>query len=257
MIENTHRTITVRRSLLALLTCVYVVVWLGGVVQGWRDSSAMVGRSWLAAGFLTLAGLIVLVGTHTKRERLLLLAVACVGFAAEVGGVRFGIPFGSYRYTGALGPTLLGVPPVVAFAWMTLAAYVKQTIALFYLPRPLEILIAAVWLTGLDLLIDPLAANELSYWRWAVKGVFFGVPLTNFAGWLLVSLIFFGILRGKFERSLPARLIGVSLILFFTLLAFSFGNNVVALWGCALLFIDGSSSRLISSLNRFASRVGR
>lgn len=237
--EDAHENVAAtkaRRIALALLTCGYAVLWLGGVAQGWRGGGdALAGPGWLAAAFLTCAGLIVFVGTRARGERLALLAVALLGFTVEVLGVRYGVPFGAYSYTDALGPRLLGVPPAVAFAWMTLAAYVKQLVARFELAPRTEALVAAVWLTALDLLIDPLAANQLGYWHWKVKGAFYGVPLTNFVGWLIVSLLFFRILRKKFRPNLPARLTGVSIILFFTLLALSFNSIFVALSGCSLL----------------------
>jgi uncharacterized membrane protein len=227
-----------RRVALALLSCCYAVLWVGGVARGWRGDFDAAGQSWLAALFLTVAGVIVLVGTRKRGERLTLLSVAALGFAAEVLGVHWGVPFGSYGYTNALGPKLFGVPPAVAFAWMTLAAYVKQLVARLELAPLAETFVAAAWLTALDLLIDPLAANQLGYWRWDVKGNYYGVPVTNFAGWLIVSLLVFGILRKKFERSLPARLAGVSIVLFFTLLAVGFNSSLVALSGCALLLVD-------------------
>lgn len=222
--------------MLALLACAYAVLWLGGVTQGWRGGDASGSQGWLAGSFLTLAGLIVIVGARTGSERLALLAVALLGFTVEVLGVRLGVPFGSYSYTDALGPRLLGVPPSVAFAWMTLAAYVKQMIARFNFAPRTEMLVAALWLTALDLVIDPVA-NQLGYWRWEVEGAFYGIPLTNFAGWLIVSLVFFKILGKKFEPSLPQQLAGLSIILFFTLLALFTSSYFIALLGCLLIVV--------------------
>ena len=228
-----------RRVALASLSCGYAVLWVGGVARGWRGDFGAAGQGWLAALFLTLAGVIALVGARTRGERLSLLTVAALGFAAEVVGVHLGVPFGRYGYTEALGPKLFGVPPAVAFAWMTLAAYVKQSVARLGLAPLAETFVAAAWLTALDLLIDPLAVNQLGYWHWDVEGRYYGVPVTNFAGWMVVSLLFFGILRRRFERSLPARLTGASIVLFFTLLALGFHSRLVALLGCALLLVDG------------------
>src|SRR5881397_3065439 len=50
-----------------------------------------------------------------------LCAVGVVGFGAEVLGVHTGVPFGDYRYTGGLGPTLASVPLVIALAWLMMA----------------------------------------------------------------------------------------------------------------------------------------
>jgi uncharacterized membrane protein len=125
----------------------------------------------------------------------------------------------------------------MAVAWMTRAAYVKQMLARFKLAQWVETFVAAAWLTAFDLLIDPLASSQLGYRRWAERGPYFGVPLANFAGWFAVSLLAFGVLRKKFEAGQTASLTGLSIILFFTLLALAHGDALVALHGRALCLI--------------------
>jgi putative membrane protein len=232
-----------RRAALLFLSACYAVLWAGGVAQYWLKVGGGVNQSLAAALFLTLAGLLVLVGARSVRERLSLLAVALLGFASEVLGVHAGVPFGAYEYTDALGPRMFGVPVVMAFAWMTLAGYAKQMLARFRLAAWAEAVVAAAWLTAFDLLIDPLASSRLGYWRWADGGAYFGVPLVNFAGWFLVSLAAFTVLRKKFEAGQTACLTGLSIILFFTLLAPACGLPLVALPGCALCLVHSLVSR--------------
>ncbi len=231
-------------------------MWIGGVSQHWLTEAApQPDESWLAALFLTLAGLIVLVSTRVWSEQALLLGIALLGFFAEVAGVHFGFPFGDYRYTDALGPDLLGVPVVMTFAWMTLAAYVKQALLRLKLSAWVEVVIGALWMTAFDLLIDPLAANELGYWRWVEAGPYYGVPIINFVGWFVVSLLVFVILRRKFKPSRVTRLVGLSLILFFTLIALAYGKFGVALVGgglCIIHLVISVAHRLIIPKDRLA-----
>ncbi len=224
-----------QRAALFVVAAVYVVLWLGGVAQHWRAGGVRPAQNWLAALFLLLAGVLVLLSTRTTRELLWLACVALFGFAVEVIGVRFRLPFGAYHYTDVLTPQLFGVPLVMACAWMTLAAYVRQMLARFALATWIAALLAALWLTAIDLIIDPLAAQQLNYWRWAdTTGVYYGIPATNFAGWFATSLLAFLLFRQRCAANLWARLVGLSIILFFTLLASAHGLRAAALVGCGL-----------------------
>src|SRR4029453_17293749 len=50
-----------------------------------------------------------------------LLLVATTAIAFEAVGLATGVPYGSYTYSDALGPTLLGVPFLVPLAWLMMA----------------------------------------------------------------------------------------------------------------------------------------
>ncbi|MFI7445593.1 carotenoid biosynthesis protein [Nonomuraea indica] len=115
-------------------------------------------------------------------------AAVATGYAAEVIGVATGFPFGAYRYTGALWPEVGGVPVAVAVAWggMGLAAYgIGCAVAAAW---PVRLAAGALAMTAWDLFLDPQMIR-LGLWTWAEPGPYRGVPLTNFAGWLLVSLL--------------------------------------------------------------------
>src|SRR5262249_41115114 len=145
---------------------------------------------WAAPVFLTLAALIT-IATTAKANLAALLVVALAGFGAEALGVHYHVPFGEYVYTATLQPQLFGVPLVMMSAWMVLFAYVRQVTLDLLLPVWLEVFIAALWMTAIDLVIDPLAAGLLDYWRWVEKGSYYGVPVRNFLGWFVVSLPLF------------------------------------------------------------------
>jgi putative membrane protein len=116
-------------------------------------------------------------------------AAVLIGYAAEVAGVLTAFPFGAYRYSGVLWPQVTGVPVVVALAWggMGLAAY---AVAAVVVPAGgwARVGAGAGALTAWDLFLDPQMVR-LGMWTWAEDGFYRGIPLSNFAGWLLVSAL--------------------------------------------------------------------
>ena len=201
---------------------------------GARDVVIAVVVTTFAAASLTAAA--------NSRGPVACLALAGAGllaFAVEVAGLHTGLPFGRYAYTGALGVRLLGVPGVVGLAWLMFAwpsAVVAARIARAYPAR----VVAGAWsLTAWDLYLDPqlVAAGG---WRWRhpaphLPGVP-TVPLTNYGGWLLVSLAVSALLQLVVRAPRPGD--GVPLALFawtwlgsaLALAAF-LGLPWAALWG--------------------------
>lgn len=227
-----------RRILFALLSCAYVVLWVGGVGHYLFIGAVRPEQTALASVFLSLSGLLVLLTATTGRVALSLIVVAALGLGFELCGVRYGLPFGHYAYTGALQPTIYGVPLVMAFAWMTLVAYLKQSLGHLNVGAWGGALLAAVWMTTIDLLIDPLAANQLGYWRWVEAGRYYGIPASNFVGWFVCSLSVFALFRQRWPPNLWHRLTGVSIILFFAFIALSFHLYLPALIGFGLCAAD-------------------
>ncbi|HEX2489527.1 MAG TPA: carotenoid biosynthesis protein [Blastocatellia bacterium] len=225
-----------RKVILTALAGAYVTLWVGGVSAHVLQGGPPTDAQWAATVFLLLAGLIVLV-TASPANLGWLLAAAGVGFIAEYVGVSYGFLFGRYVYTGTLQPLLLGVPLVMACAWMILFAYVKQMLLPFKLSKLTEMTISGVWMVAIDLLIDPLAANRLGYWRWIETGAYYGVPARNFLGWFLVSFMIFGIVRQHPQSDLWARSVGLSVLLFFTIIALAYQLALAAGVGLVLSLV--------------------
>lgn len=240
-----------RRAALWTALAVFAVLWVGGVACAWLGvERADSGR--LASLFLLTAGLVVLLGEGTGRGALILACVAPLGFAFEAVGVRFGFPFGRYAYTEALRPQVLGVPVVMGPAWMVLVAFAGDAAVRLRLRGWKAYAFAAVLTTATDLVIDPLAANRLGYWRWEEAGSYYGVPLVNFAGWFLTALVACRVLGAR--ESFWAGFVGAAILLFFALLALAHTLTYVALVGLALCLARLLPARLI---RRAAPRRGR
>jgi putative membrane protein len=139
---------------------------------------------------------------HGVRGPAVLLAVAGGGgLLVEAVGVHTGVPFGPYAYTGDLGAEVLGVPVVVPLAWAMMAwpaLVVGRTLA-----RRLPVaVVGGAALAAWDLFLDPQMVDA-GHWTWAHPDpglpLVPGVPLTNYGGWLVVSVVMVGLL----DRLLP------------------------------------------------------
>jgi putative membrane protein len=131
---------------------------------------------------------------------------------------------------------VFGVPLVVGGAWMILIAWVRQL--------AIPVWAGAIVMTLFDLVIDPLAANTLGYWKWTTAGPYYGVPLSNFAGWFCVSFLILALPRGRPPRGLGVILTGCSILIFFALVGIAHHYVAPALNGlliCAAGYLRSRS----------------
>lgn len=124
---------------------------------------------------------------------------AAISWVYEQVGVATGLVFGTYHYTGYLGARLGDVPLLIPLAWfmMIYPSYVIANLALerrpFGTPPGAARLIrlaaaSAIVMTLWDLVIDPiLSGPSVRAWIWDGGGPYFGIPIHNYAGWLLTT----------------------------------------------------------------------
>lgn len=165
--------------------------------------------------------------TWSVRHALLLLGVSlAVSTIAELMGLGYGLVFGEiYFYHPDLQPRIAGVLPIVIpIAWFILSClpvmifrpWLRMPMApirltsesrrtgwapgrwlSWALPRAV---LCAVLLAGCDLYLEPLSVYSGS-WQWTGAGDYFGAPLSNLAGWVLVGLcIYLGFLSMPLPR---------------------------------------------------------
>ena len=120
-----------------------------------------------------------------------LIALSILGLAVEATGVATGFPYGEFYYGDLLGPKIAGIVPyILPLSWVPLVlgavAAAKPRGDEKPLRRVLWILMAAVLLVAIDGVLDP-GATRLGFWVWPEGGLYYGVPLSNYAGWLLSS----------------------------------------------------------------------
>jgi uncharacterized membrane protein len=116
-------------------------------------------------------------------------------------GTQTGLPFGRYGYTAALKPQIAHVPVIVPLAWFAMGLPAREAAHAALGSRstaPSRIVLGSAAMTAWDLFLDPQMVGE-GYWTWARRGVYRGIPLSNFIGWFLTGL---GIMA-LFEVVLP------------------------------------------------------
>jgi uncharacterized membrane protein len=147
---------------------------------------------------VVIAGLATCTGARTaQRWGVIRTAVAAgaVGTATwfvERVGTRTGLPFGEYDYTDQLQPQIDGVPAIVPFAWFAMSIPARETA--IALNRRWRIPLGAALLTGWDLFLDPQMVGE-GYWKWKRGGRYRNVPLSNYVGWFVTSVVIMVILE--------------------------------------------------------------
>ena len=158
-----------------------------------------------------------------------------VAFAAEYASTRVGVPFGLYHYTGdTRGHELFisNVPffdplsfPFLAYASFAVVRWVRGT-----RPGAALVVLSGLFMMLLDVVIDPLAVRGDRWFLgrvfyYAEPGVYWGVPLSNFAGWAVVGWaivgggVAVGVGRGAGED--PARGAGLGAALYGAVLLFN------------------------------------
>ena len=184
------------------------------LLLGWRFG----GPTCVVLG--ALAGLLHATGRLSARKALGMFAVGfSISLAAELTGTFTGYPFGPYSYTAQLGYRVLGLVPFnIPTSWFYML-YCSLAIC-GRLLRPAATAdgsatrsaqsrekwkwaaVAAFVLTAWDVSMDP-AMVRTTHWLWHLKpaaeqsafmrlftgDLFYGMPLTNWLGWLLVGTL--------------------------------------------------------------------
>lgn len=122
--------------------------------------------------------------SSSKNWKVLLGSLIFLGFFMEILSMNTGFPYGFFSYGEGMGPKVLGVPFTLAFAWPPLVLGAYYTMQRTSYP----VLGTMLLLVLIDLVLDPVAVL-LGHWEWSVDGFWYGVPLSNFVGWLLTGFI--------------------------------------------------------------------
>ena len=173
-----------------------------------------------------------------RRAALSILAVAAFAYVVETIGVVTGFPYGSFYYGDALGGRIFGLVPYllpVSYAPLVIGA-VAASWSSGNQHRALWILRSALLLTLMDGVLDPGAAS-LGFWVWPEGGAYYGVPLSNYAGWLLSGALAAALLlaAGRWRGAPPPGLLDSAVV------ALAFWIGVCVFSGLAFPALLGSA----------------
>ncbi|AUV82823.1 carotene biosynthesis protein [Salinigranum rubrum] len=229
----------------------------------------------LLPAFVSFNPLLILLGTLVMRSPLVvgvlplvdrkaalaLSALVAYSYGIEFLGVHTGVPYGEFYYGVDLGPTAFGVPlglpvffiPLVMNAYLLVSLLLGERAA----SRPLRLGSVVAAVLAMDLVLDP-GAVALGFWVYPDGGVYYGVPLSNYAGWVLSATVVVVALDIAFSRTaLLDRLTNtafmlddlVSFVLLWGAINAWFGNwvavVVAAAFGVGLVKTDRFDSRLL------------
>lgn len=143
------------------------------------------------------------------RGILIFLLASLTGFVFEYVGLNYGVIFGGEYIYSAEGIKIFTVPLNVTLYWgvFIYMGYSISNSFLYWLGKdkpakhkhngfllPLLILIDSLIVVIIDLFMDPLQVKAGS-WDWSGGGLYFGIPIGNFIGWILVVIITTGLFR--------------------------------------------------------------
>jgi putative membrane protein len=147
-----------------------------------------------------------------KRAVLFIIAGYLIAWLSEYSSIHNGFPYGYYYYieqTKGREIWVFGVPFMDSMSYVFLA-YASYSMALLVispiLPKGVLYLLetrkirsslyarvlGALFFVYLDIIIDPVALQGHKWFLGQIygypgKGVYFGIPVSNFAGWLIVG----------------------------------------------------------------------
>ncbi len=171
---------------------------------GWTFGPATTVVLGALAGLLHAAGRL-----GARRAALIFIFGFLISLSAELSGTHTGYPFGPYGYSGLLGYKIFGLVPFnIPTSWFFMLYCSLAMCGRLLSARDdtrskwAWAAVAGVILTAWDVSMDPAmvrtahwtwhltaAARQTALQRWFVSDLFYGMPLSNWLGWLLTGTV--------------------------------------------------------------------
>lgn len=136
-----------------------------------------------------VAGLAPLVD---RRATIAIFTLTGYAYVIEAVGIATGWPYGEFTYLVDLGPMVSGVPlglpifflPLVVNSYLLVRLLLREHANSRWMRLPATILAVL----AMDVVLDP-GALALGFWTYLDGGAFYGVPASNYVGWLLSATV--------------------------------------------------------------------
>jgi putative membrane protein len=126
---------------------------------------------------------------YGKRGLFAVLVLGLLALTIETIGIHTGFPYSSFEYMMEFGYRLFGTTPwTVYLAWSPLVIGSFLLSQVWFKQKWSRLLAYLGILVGTDVILDPGAVAR-GLWQYSDGGVWFGVPLQNFAGWIFSGFI--------------------------------------------------------------------
>ena len=206
-----HETFSLPRMGLGILFVAYLALVIG---FSWNPTPLAKGLA--AIGII--AACVHAALFYGRKDALAIFAICVViTFVMENIGSITGFPFGRYHFEVGADLPHVGVIPVIVgplwfgmgyFSWIVagtlLGASARPSGRFELLAWPI---VAAIIMTQWDVVMDPPLSTISKAWIWHDGGAHFGVPLSNYGGWVLTSWLFYQAfavyLSRRAERPVP------------------------------------------------------
>lgn len=173
--------------------------------MAWGDAGAAIATAVTALAWFMCSLALCIREEGAASAAFFLGSGFAIAFSMEYLGSRTGFLFGSYSYTELLGAKILGyVPLLIPLAWFMMLYPSWRIAERLVSNTPARIAVAALAMTAWDLSLDPRMVAD-GAWIWHDGGAYFGIPLSNYAGWLITAALIFGVWSLRQGRAAAVR----------------------------------------------------
>ena len=165
--------------LLLILLIFYTVGTVGILLPEYREFMLRFSAMNL---FVSMIILILSRKNHVLPFWRMLAICFVVGIVVELIGTRTGLLFGNYAYGANLGPKVFGVPWIIGVNWGILVVCSASWVNRLQAHLIIKALLAALIMTALDLIIEPVAIDS-DFWTWKSAKI----PIYNYICWFVIA----------------------------------------------------------------------